>query len=81
MNILIVLIVFFALSVAYGKILERIGLTGLSCTRNFSRRSFFEGEEGEMVEIPIEEALVMEKHLQMERYQVLETMSIVSNWQ
>ena len=51
MNILIVLIVFFVLCVGYGKILERWGLMGLACTRKFSRRSFFEGESGEMVEI------------------------------
>ncbi|MBQ6373608.1 MAG: 6-phosphofructokinase [Clostridia bacterium] len=30
---------------------------------------------GDIVETPIEEALVMKKHLQMDRYQVLETMS------
>ena len=51
MNILIVLLVFFGLSIAYGKILQRHGLAGLSCSRQFSRRSFFEGEEGELVEI------------------------------
>ncbi len=31
-------------------------------------------KQGEIVEIPIEEALQMKKHLQMERYDVLETM-------
>ena len=49
----------------------------------FAVRAFAEGrgnciigtKEGEMVEIPIEEALEMRKHLQMDRYQVLETMS------
>ena len=30
--------------------------------------------EGYLVEIPIEEALQMEKHLQMDRYQVLEAL-------
>ena len=34
---------------------------------------------GEMVETPIEEALVMKKHLQMDRYEVLETMSVTMN--
>ena len=34
---------------------------------------------GDIVETPIEEALVMKKHLQMDRYQVLETMSISLN--
>ncbi len=34
--------------------------------------------EGEMVEIPIEEALEMKRHLQMDRYEVLETVSITA---
>ncbi len=34
--------------------------------------------EGEMVEIPIEEALQMKRHLQMDRYEVLETVSITA---
>lgn len=50
----------------------------------FAVRAFVEGRgnciigthEGEMVEIPIEEALAMKKHLQMERYKVLETVSV-----
>ncbi len=33
---------------------------------------------GDMVEIPIEEALAMKKHLQMDRYQVLETVSVTA---
>lgn len=51
MNILIVIIVFFAICIIYGKLLEKYGLTGLACSREFSRRSFFEGEEGELVEV------------------------------
>ena len=31
-------------------------------------------KEGSIVEIPIEEAMVMEKHLQMDRYQIMEAM-------
>ncbi|MBR6220980.1 MAG: 6-phosphofructokinase [Clostridia bacterium] len=50
----------------------------------FAVRAFHEGRgnciigtrEGEMVELPIEEALAMKKHLQMDRYQVLETVSV-----
>ena len=50
----------------------------------FAVRSFVEGRgnciigtrEGEMVEIPIEEALTMKKYLQMERYKVLEAVSV-----
>ena len=34
--------------------------------------------EGEMVEIPIEDALEMKRHLQMDRYEVLETVSITA---
>ncbi len=34
--------------------------------------------EGEMVEIPIEEALQMKRHLQMDRYEVLETVSVTA---
>ena len=33
---------------------------------------------GDIVETPIEEALVMKKHLQMDRYQVLETVSVTT---
>ena len=50
----------------------------------FAVRAFHEGRgnciigtrEGEMVELPIEEALAMKKHLQMDRYKVLETVSV-----
>ena len=52
----------------------------------FAVKSLIEGRgncvigthEGEMVEIPIEEALEMKRHLQMDRYQVLETVSITA---
>ncbi len=52
----------------------------------FAVMSFVEGrgncivgtKEGEMVEIPIEEALQMKKHLQMDRYKVLETVSVTT---
>ena len=52
----------------------------------FAVMSFVEGRgnciigtrEGEMVEIPIEEALQMKRHLQMDRYEVLETVSITA---
>ena len=52
----------------------------------FAVMSFVEGRgnciigtrEGEMVEIPIEEALQMKKHLQMDRYKVLETDSVTT---
>ena len=52
----------------------------------FAVKSFLEGRGnciigtrgGDMVETPIEEALSMKKHLQMDRYQVLETVSITA---
>ncbi len=55
----------------------------------FAVRAFVEGRgnciigtrEGEMVETPIEEALEMKKHLQMDRYKVLETVSITAPFQ
>ena len=31
-------------------------------------------KEGDIVELPIEEALTMKKHLQMERYKIMEAM-------
>ncbi len=52
----------------------------------FAVRAFLEGRGnciigtrgGDMVEIPIEEALTMQKHLQMDRYKVLETVSVTT---
>ena len=52
----------------------------------FAVKSFAEGRGncvvgtrgGDIVEIPIEEALAMKKHLQMDRYQVLETVSVTT---
>ena len=52
----------------------------------FAVRAMIEGRSnciigtrgGDMVETPIEEALQMKKHLQMERYQVLETVSVTT---
>ena len=52
----------------------------------FAVKAFAEGRSnliigtrgGDIVETPIEEALEMKKHLQMERYQVLETVSVTS---
>ena len=51
MNVLVVLAVFAALCVAYGRLLEHVALRGLTCTRAFSRREVFEGDEGELVEV------------------------------
>ena len=51
MNVLVVLAVFAALCIAYGRLLEHVALRGLTCTRAFSRREVFEGDEGELVEV------------------------------
>ena len=37
-------------------------------------------QEGEIVEIPIEEALTMKKHLQMNRYKIMEIMQFGTNY-
>jgi uncharacterized protein (DUF58 family) len=50
-NVLIVFLVLGALYCALGLLLTRFGLKGLQCTRSFSRLTFFEGEEGELVEV------------------------------
>ena len=55
----------------------------------YAVRAFAEGrgnsiictQEGDVVEIPIEEALKMEKHLQMNRYEIMEAMQIGSKIQ
>lgn len=51
MNVLVILVVLIVLYIAAGKLLQFAALRGLVCTRAFSRPTFFEGEEGEMVEI------------------------------
>ena len=52
----------------------------------YAVKSFVEGrgnciigtKEGSIVEIPIEEALAMKKHLQMDRYEIMEAMQFGS---
>ena len=51
MNVLVILTVFFVLYSAWGLLIARFGLKGLTCTRAFSSPAFFEGEEGEMIEV------------------------------
>ena len=71
----------------YGKVGERKQRFGVSCQHySFAVKAFVEGRGncvigtrgGDMVETPIEEALQMKKHLQMDRYQVLETVSVTA---
>lgn len=51
MNVLVILVVLFALYALIGRLLKHAALRGLVCTRAFSQPAVFEGEEGEMVEI------------------------------
>ena len=51
MNVLIVLVVLTVVCIIYGKLLEKVALKGLTCTRAFSQTAVFEGDEGEMVEV------------------------------
>ncbi|MBQ8556535.1 MAG: DUF58 domain-containing protein [Clostridia bacterium] len=51
MSVLTILAVLLALYCLSGRLLTRQGLSGLQCTRAFSRPAVFEGETGEMVEV------------------------------
>lgn len=51
MNAFIVLCVMAALYVLSVVLLKYFALRGLLCTRAFSKQTFFEGEEGEMIEV------------------------------
>jgi len=51
MNALILLCVLLALYALWAVLLRHIGLRHLTCTRAFSKPAYFEGEEGELVEI------------------------------
>ena len=53
MNILVVVIVFLAITFLYGALLKRFGLKGLRISRAFSQRAVFEGEEAELVEVVV----------------------------
>ena len=51
MSVIVILAVVVAVYAAMGLLLTKFGLRGLQCTRAFSRAAFFEGDEGEMIEI------------------------------
>lgn len=51
MSVFIILVVFAAICFVYGTLLKRYGLTGLMCSRSFSKQTAFEGEEAELVEV------------------------------
>ena len=51
MNALILLVIVLALYLLMAVLLRRIGLRHLTCSRAFSKPAYFEGEEGELIEI------------------------------
>ena len=51
MNALILLVVLLALYILMAVLLRHIGLRHLTCSRAFSKPAYFEGEEGELIEI------------------------------
>ena len=53
---------------------SRMGYTAVTALAEGRFNQIIGTREGYLVEIPIEEALQMEKHLQMDRYQVLEAL-------
>ena len=53
MNILVILIVFAAVTFVYGFLLRHFALKGLRISRAFSQRAVFEGEEAELVEVVV----------------------------
>ena len=52
----------------------RMGYAAVTALAEGRGNSVICTQEGRLVEIPIEEALKMEKHLQMDRYEVLEAL-------
>ncbi|MBQ4265454.1 MAG: DUF58 domain-containing protein [Clostridia bacterium] len=51
MNALILLLILLALYALMAELIRRSGLRHLTCTRAFSRLAYFEGDEGELIEI------------------------------
>ena len=51
MNALILLLVLLALYALMAVLLRHVGLRHLTCTRTFSKPAYFEGDEGELIEI------------------------------
>ena len=57
---------------------SRMGYAAVNAMADGRGNSIIGTDEGHLVEIPIEEALTMTKHLQMERYEVLEALTNTS---
>lgn len=53
MSAFIIVIVFAVIAYIYGFLLQKFGLKGLMCSRSFSKKTAFEGEEAELVEVVI----------------------------
>ncbi len=66
MSVLIILVVFVAISVGYGFLLKKYGLKGLTCSRSFSKQTAFEGEEAELVEVIINDRPMFVPWLRLE---------------
>ena len=58
---------------------SRMGYAAVDALANGRMNCIVGTDEGHLVEIPIEEALTMTKHLQMERYEVLEALTNIGN--
>ena len=54
----------------------RMGYTAVNAMAEGRYNSIIATKEGSIIEIPIEEALQMKKHLQMDRYHIMETMQL-----
>ena len=54
----------------------RMGYSAVNALVDCRHSCIIATQEGGIVEIPIEEALKMEKHLQMDRYRIMETMQL-----
>lgn len=68
MNVLVILVVLVALFLLANLLLDKFALKGLKCTRAFSRPAFFEGEEGEMIEIVRNDRPMIVPWLRVESY-------------
>ena len=53
MNVIVLLVVFAAITAVYGWLMKHVALKGLHLSRSFSRRAVFEGEEAELVEVVV----------------------------
>ena len=62
--LLITLLALYLISIL---LLKYIGLKGLGCTRTFSKPAYFEGDEGEMIEVVRNDHAIIIPWLRSER--------------